>query len=343
MNFFNENQYVRECTLALKEFDIRMAEYAYAEAAIDTRLKINLAKSELKVMMESTADNYMKDLVYLYTEAGKDAKEKSDATSAGLWQSIKDLFTKIWNAIQHPFTGKNTPGYDEMLKRNGKIKMGFDPNSALDSLDQMLNTLSPAAAAKDGKKIISVILDSGTKIYAGYRGLKFITSKVKKKTDDGTEVEIISVDGVVPDQKETVLTAQDAENVRQKGSKLIGKFNGIIGSFEKLGDKLPGIKILFEYVSNLARKVSEWISTNIIGKITASIAKFKGKGDTDQNQNTDQNNDQQTETPANGQNANPTPQSTPQQNENPTTQQNAAPVNNEQTPTTNNHQPQPAQ
>lgn len=294
MNFFNENYYSRECALALKEFDIRMAEYAYMEAMIDAKLKINLAKSELKVMMESTAENYKSDLAFLYTEAGKDAANTSTQASGGIWQTIKDLFTKIINAIQHPFTGKNTPGYEEMLARNAKIKMSFDPSAALDSLDQMLAKLG-GGDAKDPKALIGIVAAISAAVAAGVGTIKFATNKIsmkiggKGKAEDGTEqsTEEVTEDNVQeptaiqPTPQDTEMTGQELQGVRQKANNVISRFSSWIGNIEASTKRIPYVSDFVNWVGRIARMICDWIKNNVIDKITNAIHMFATTGKTD--------------------------------------------------------------
>ena len=179
-NVFALSEYDREIAIAEKVYDIAMSEVHYMEAMIDSKLKINLAKSELKVMQESSEENYVGDLAYLFNEAAKESEEQNKSFFSKAKQAVVNFFVSLWNAIQKLFTGKNTAKYDELKGIQETITVDGD----LDGIEKACNAVATAlesgvAAEEDDKKFGTAAKILG--ITAGAVGTGLILTKVAKK------------------------------------------------------------------------------------------------------------------------------------------------------------------
>ena len=125
-NVFAMDSVDRDIAIAEKTYEIAMAEVAYMEAMIDARLRINMAKSELKIMTEGTEETAQGDLVYLFNEAGKDAEAQGEGLFTKIKNALVSFFTSTWNAIQKIFTGKNTQKYEALKTSKEKVKIPFN-------------------------------------------------------------------------------------------------------------------------------------------------------------------------------------------------------------------------
>jgi hypothetical protein len=163
VNVFAMSDVGREIAIAEKQYDIAAKEIAFLEAMSDSKLQINIAKSELKVMMESTEDRMVSDFVYLVKEASNDNKQGDESLIQRIGRTIHELFTKVWNAIQKIFTGKNTEAYNKLKQSKDQIELGFN----LQTLEKAINEISegvkqPASwLAANGTKLIGLVTGTG--------------------------------------------------------------------------------------------------------------------------------------------------------------------------------------
>lgn len=164
-NVFAMDSYDREIAVAEKAFEIEMSEVAYLEAMVDAKLKINLARSEYKVMTESTAETAAGDLCYLYNEAAKEAEENATGFLTKAKNAVITFFTTVWNSIQKVFTKVDTEAYKALKASKEKVNLPCNASYIADKGEKI-------AAALEGngnivKKAIAVAAALGVTIGGG--------------------------------------------------------------------------------------------------------------------------------------------------------------------------------
>lgn len=180
------SEFMREMFIAEKTYDIEMAEIAMEERAISTQLKINLAKSEVKVMMES-AD--VSDLLYLVEEAANDATERQENIFIRMIGSMGNFFITVANSIQKLFTGKNMEKYNDMLKKKGKVAVPKGIDQILASAETAINKTEEVISSNKGKRIATVIAALAAAASAGLAGFSLFNSKKDSKDTEVVPVE----------------------------------------------------------------------------------------------------------------------------------------------------------
>ena len=187
-NVFTMNEFERELAVAEKAYDIAISEIAYMEAMIDSKLIINMAKSELKVMQESSAESCVGDLAYLFNEAAKEANAQSEGIFAKIKTSVLNFITSVWNSIQKLWSHQDTEAYKKMMaskqKYTAPCNIGFFMNTA-----EEINGLASGGVAGAGSKLKSVATKIGAAagITIGALSVKGIYDAIKTQSETPTE------------------------------------------------------------------------------------------------------------------------------------------------------------
>ena len=184
-NVFAMDSYDKEIAVAEKAYEIEMSEVAYLEAMVDAKLKINLARSEYKVMTESTAETAAGDLCYLYNEAAKEAEENSESFLTKAKNAVISFFTTVWNAIQKVFTKVDTEAYKALKASKEKVNLPCNASYIADKGEKI-------AAALEGngnivKKAIAVAAALGVTIGGGVT-LKNAIDRAKEEGSKPTAI-----------------------------------------------------------------------------------------------------------------------------------------------------------
>lgn len=184
-NVFAMDSYDREIAVAEKAFEIEMSEVAYLEAMVDAKLKINLARSEYKVMTESTAETAAGDLCYLYNEAAKEAEENATGFLTKAKNAVITFFTTVWNAIQKVFTKVDTEAYKALKASKEKVNLPCNASYIADKGEKI-------AAALEGngniaKKAIAVAAALGVTLGGGIT-LKNAIDRAKEEGSKPTTI-----------------------------------------------------------------------------------------------------------------------------------------------------------
>lgn len=187
-NVFTMNEFERELAVAEKAYDIAMSEIAYMEAMIDSKLRINMAKSELKVMQESSAESCVGDLAYLFNEAAKEANAQSEGIFAKIKTSVLNFITSVWNSIQKLWSHQDTEAYKKMMaskqKYTAPCNIGFFMNTA-----EEINGLASGGVTGAVSKVKSVATKIGAAagITVGALSVKGIYDAIKAQSETPTE------------------------------------------------------------------------------------------------------------------------------------------------------------
>lgn len=193
-NVFTVDEFEREMTIAEKAYDIAMSEVAYLEAMIDAKLKINMAKSEYKVMTESTAETAQGDLVYLYNEAGKE----QEASQEGLFTKVKNavisFFVSAWNAIQKVFTKVDTEAYKKL---KGKVTFPMDVKFLADKGSTLADALDDVEPSDSKIVKIAKIVGAVGVTAGGIAGINALINHTKEAVHKETTVDGSEVEGIV--------------------------------------------------------------------------------------------------------------------------------------------------
>jgi len=248
-NAFALDGLTRELAIIDKEYEIAIAEATFLEAAIDAKLKINLAKSEYKVMTESTSENAKGDLIYLFNEAGKEAEEQKEGVFTKIKQTVINAIVKIWNAIQKVFTKKDTAAYEALKASQEKIEVPMDVKFFANKSESVLTSFS-GSDTNDSKvvKALKVVgIAAGAAVAAG--GVGKILSEFKNAAN--RPITITKGEGVtiweklknlVPNGQKSAEDVQEdkggnatGENGEKKGlgSEILHAIHQIIGFISK--------------------------------------------------------------------------------------------------------------
>ena len=247
VNVFAMDELSREFTVAEKELDIQFAEIAYMEAMIDAKLKINMAKSELKVMCESTEEHAQGDLVYLYNEAAKEAEANGESIFVKAKNAVVSFFISAWNSIQKVFTKHDTEAYTKLKASKAKVKLPMDvaffANAGSECCDIASGNGSILDKAKGFVKAFGIPVAAG----AGAFGA-FATIRNKCKEKASTPVE---------------MTEAEAVGVLEKLKNLMGKFVNPVKSITEDKDSEAQEKGIASKFFNFLGDIGKYISSAI--------------------------------------------------------------------------------
>ena len=246
---------------ASKECEIALAECAYLEAMVDSKLAINLAKSELKCMQESTAESYVSDLAYLFNEAEKEAEEKNEGILSKFVGAIKKFFINTWNSIQKLFTKENTEAWKKL---HAEELVAEDTGNLLDQIEAAVNEAKGIDFKRFGKVglIATLIGGGGAAAYANWDKIK---EAIKPSKMNGKKVE----DNAQKIARIAKAAAEEVERL-EDGDLLMRLQNGTADSEEKEG---------VEKAKGFWNKVRELI-TFCEGKTNAVASKIQAKTST---------------------------------------------------------------
>ena len=221
VNVFTMDEIGREFAIAEKAYDIAMAEVAFMESMIDSRLKINKAKSELKVMTESTEDTCTGDLAYLFNEAAKDAEASGEGIFAKVKNAVVNFFVSTWNTIQKIFTKKDTETYKRLKGSKSVIKLPMNAKFFANVGDAVCGSAADGKTTGEKVGAVAKILGITTAAGVGLIGtVKLIKDKLQKEATTETE-----------------LTEDEALTVMEKLQNIFGKFIQPIKNFKDSDDK----------------------------------------------------------------------------------------------------------
>ncbi len=224
VNVFTMDEIGREFVIAEKAYDIAMAEVAFMESMIDSRLKINRAKSELKVMTESTEDTCTGDLAYLFNEAAKDAEVSGEGIFTKVKNAVVNFFVSTWNTIQKIFTKKDTEAYKRVKGSKAVVKLPMNAKFFANVGDAVCGTAADGKTTGEKIGAVAKILGITTAAGAGLIGtVKLIKDKLHKEATT-----------------ETSLTEDEALTVMEKLQNVFGKFIQPIKNFKDSDDKEIG-------------------------------------------------------------------------------------------------------
>ncbi len=184
-NVYAMNEFEREMAIAEKVYDIAMSEVAYMEAMIDSKLRINMAKSELKVMQESSEESCIGDLAYLFNEAAKEAEAQSQGVFAKIKTSVVNFITSVWNSIQKLWSHQDTEAYQKMIASKQQYEapcnIGFFMTAG-----EAVNNIASGGISGIGERIKSIGPKLGIAAGAGI-SLKIIYDKIMEKSKEPTK------------------------------------------------------------------------------------------------------------------------------------------------------------
>lgn len=210
-NVFSMDEYTREMVLAEKAYQIGMAEVEFMESMLDAKLKINIAKSEQKVMMEATSSRAAySDLAYYYIEASKEHEQEQEGIFAKIKRVVSEWFIKAWNTVQKWFTKQDTEAYKALMQSNKKVKLPFDINIISD-LEQA-TTGAEKFVANPAKGIATVVLGAVGIVGTG-AGIHALWNKFKNR------------------KKETEVTQGQAVKGFERFKDLLSRFNKLLERF----------------------------------------------------------------------------------------------------------------
>ena len=193
-NVFTMDEFEREMTIAEKAYDIAMSEVAYLEAMIDAKLKINMAKSEYKVMTESTMETAKGDLVYLYNEAGKEQEANQQGLFEKVKQAVVTFFVSAWNAIQKVFTKVDTEAYKKL---QGKVTFPMDVKFLADKGGTLADALDDVEPSDSKIVKIAKIVGAVGVTAGGIAGINALINHTKEAVHKETTVDGSEVEGIV--------------------------------------------------------------------------------------------------------------------------------------------------
>lgn len=192
------SEFMKEMFIAEKAYNIDMAEIAMTESVINAQLQINLARSEVRVMMES-AD--VSDLFFLVEEAANDANEQKENIFLRMFRSIGNFFVTVANSIQKLFTGKNLEAYNNILKKKGKVAIPKGINQVLEDVEGALNKTEQVISS-NGKDIAKIIAAVAAAITAS--GGAFAFYNKSRKSAETEEVPATKGKSILDRAKELV-------------------------------------------------------------------------------------------------------------------------------------------
>ena len=186
-NVFALDSIEKEFAIAEKTYEIAMAEVAYLEAMIDAKLRINMAKSELKVMTEGTKETAQGDLVFLFNEAGKEAEAQGEGLFTKIKNAVLSFMISTWNAVQKIFTKEDTEAYKKLQTSKKKIKLPMNVKFFADKGEQIASAIDDADPA-DGKVAkIAKIIGATVVTAGGVAGITALVNKAKEAATTETE------------------------------------------------------------------------------------------------------------------------------------------------------------
>lgn len=137
-----------EMTYAERVYEIAMQEIAYMESLIENKLRIDLAKCELKIFAESSVDDTVPNLVHLFSEAEKEAAEAKQSVFSKIWSAMKAFFINTWNAIQKVFTKEDTEAYKNL--HTEEIEAPCNLNAIIDEVEKIKSHIDGGIVKKVG-------------------------------------------------------------------------------------------------------------------------------------------------------------------------------------------------
>lgn len=180
---YQESEFLRECAVAEKNFELVRNECAYLESMMTNKLKLNLQQAELKVITESGS---MDDMVLLANAAITEAEEAKPSIFAKFWTGFTTFLTNTWNAIQKVFTGKNTEAYNKLNSPNIKVRFNYDVKAITAAADQAVGEM------KKGVGIKGAIAAAATAVVGGLS----IGAIIKKHKEAPKAVELTGTEAV---------------------------------------------------------------------------------------------------------------------------------------------------
>ena len=253
VNVFAMDELSREFAVAEKELDIQFAEIAYMEAMIDAKLKINMAKSELKVMCESTEDHAQGDLVYLYNEAAKEAEANGESIFVKAKNAVVNFFVTVWNSIQKVVTKRDTESFKKLQLSKEKMHCPMDIKFFSSAADESLQMVSSGKINTD--KLLKAF---GITAVTGI-GLKKAIPMIKEKCAKKSK-------------EETYVTKGEAATILQKLEGLFGKFIAPLKKFldvkdtngESEGtDSMSFFSIIGKHINNIISKLKSLLHLDV--------------------------------------------------------------------------------
>lgn len=276
-NVFTMDEFDREITIAEKAYDIAMAEVAYLEAMIDAKLKINMAKSEYKVMTESTLENAQGDLVFLFNEAGKEAEANKEGVFAKVKNAVISFFVSAWNAIQKLFTKEDTEAYKALKASKEKIKLPMNVKFLAEKGEQIANALDEQGPSEGKFGKIAKIIGATVAVGGGVAGSTALIKKMKEAATEPSE-----------------LTKGEAVGLLETLRNLFGKFHkGVQSVNDDITDNGGATGTL-----NIFKAIGGWIS-NAIGAIRKAL-KTEQTVNSNENNTTNSNSDNNPSTNGDG-------------------------------------------
>ena len=251
-NVFAMDEFDREMTIAEKAFDIAMAEAAYLESMIDAKLKINMAKSELKVMTESTTESAQGDLVYLFNEAGKEAEANKEGVFTKVKNAVISFFVSVWNSIQKLFTKEDTEAYKKLQASKEKIKLPMNVKFLADKGEAIANALDTQEPSEGKFGKVAKIIGATVAVGGGVAGATALIKHMGEATTQETEI-----------------TKGEAVGILEKLKNMLPKFQkSVQGVNDTPNDEGGATGVL-----NIFKKIGEWIGKAvkaITSKLTGS-------------------------------------------------------------------------
>lgn len=183
LSLYQESEFLKECAIAGKAFDLVQNECAYLESMMTNKLKLNLQQAELKVITESGS---MDDMVLLANAAITEAEEAKPSIFAKFWTGITTFFTNIWNSVQKLFTGENTEAWNKLHASPKKVRFDYDVKAITDAADKAVGEM------KKGVGIKGII----TGAVAAVAGGATIGVLIKNHKDQPKPVEISGAEAV---------------------------------------------------------------------------------------------------------------------------------------------------
>jgi len=245
----------KEVMLADKACNIALAEAAYMEAMLDAKLKLNLLKSEYKVLTESEERYQVSDLVYYFNEAAKEKENAEGGVFTKIWNGLKAFFINTFNAIQKVFTNKDTEAYKKLHESKKKIKFPWNPEPVVDEADRIVTEIDNNPLSKFGK--VGLIAAA-----------------------------IGAAGGTVAIGKKLFSKANDAQENKKPTDSTVGEAVGLLGKLQKLFEKIKSI---------FSKDPKELQEGNGDNKENTDDKKTEDNGDNKDGENKDENKDEKKE------------------------------------------------
>lgn len=257
----NLSDFERQITVFEKVFDAQFQEAMLALEMVNQRADINCLKAEARVIQESGTEE---DLLYLYTEANKEASEQSEGFFTKIINGIKNFINNVWTNFTNLFKKQNK---EDVKKRAAEkeIILEYNPSAISTICGEFISNMT------NGEKLKQYLIGAGI-IVGGSFSAAGLVNYIKKKSGKGTPV-----------------NGGNAEQMTAENISIKEKLTGLADQLKKLTDIASGTKIgeIFNMAANAVKKIVSCCAENL-KKLGSLFAQGVSKDDSSEGQKPEQ-------------------------------------------------------